>query len=517
MDASGPLFINLDYLPYTWKGDLQLVFLGWVYTYILMQGCELIGDGSELLETTAYRAIIGPLILPVLGAVPDAAIVFFSGMGNDAQSQLSTGMGALAGSTVMLLTIPWILAIFGGRVDLKGRNRDSGDYPEGKKGVLTNPKFLSFGRLFSTGVQVIPEPIIQSGIWMFITSASYIVIEIPALRYLNSSTTVLAARESSYALYGAILCGVFFILYLSFQYWASLRESHKGDKQADIKAGLMESGRYDIKVLISDHVKDPKKRRNYGTSRVRVPNVDIMKVIEPTFTRNSVALPDGQHVLNKSELNVAFRELGVKRSQDELTTLFAKFDSDKSGTVSLEEFALGVEEYAEIFAAAEVDEPQNSPLDEALRKLGIGTLLVLAFSDPLVDVIDAVGDRTGIPTFYLSFLFAPMITNGSELIASYRFATKKTMESITCSLQQLYGAGTMNNTMTLGVFLILVWWKDLYWDFDAEAICIVFIEWVMVLVCFKEVHSCFSACMVLSLYPLCLVGTIILEDVCGLD
>lgn len=245
--------------------------------------------------------------------------------------------------------------------------------------------------------------------------------------------------------------------------------------------------------------------------------MDIMKVIEPTFTRNSVALPDGQHVLNKSELNVAFRELGVKRSQDELTTLFAKFDSDKSGTVSLEEFALGVEEYAEIFAAAEIDEPQNSPLDEALRKLGIGTLLVLAFSDPLVDVIDAVGDRTGIPTFYLSFLFAPMITNGSELIASYRFATKKTMESITCSLQQLYGAGTMNNTMTLGVFLILVWWKDLYWDFDAEAICIVFIEWVMVLVCFKEVHSCFSACMVLSLYPLCLVGTIILEDVCGLD
>ena len=62
----------------------------------------------QLLEATPYNSLIGPTILPVLGAVPDAAIVFFSGMGSNAQTQLDTGMGALAGSTVMLLTIPWV-------------------------------------------------------------------------------------------------------------------------------------------------------------------------------------------------------------------------------------------------------------------------------------------------------------------------------------------------------------------------------------------------------------------------
>jgi Ca2+/Na+ antiporter len=66
---------------------------------------------------------VGSVVLPVLGAVPDGAIVLFSGMGKDADKKLSVGVGALAGSTIMLLTIPWFLASLAGRVDL-GSDRD---------------------------------------------------------------------------------------------------------------------------------------------------------------------------------------------------------------------------------------------------------------------------------------------------------------------------------------------------------------------------------------------------------
>ena len=58
------------------------------------------------------------VVLPVLGAVPDGAIVLFSGLGPDAQEELSVGVGALAGSTIMLLTVPWALSVFAGRVSL---------------------------------------------------------------------------------------------------------------------------------------------------------------------------------------------------------------------------------------------------------------------------------------------------------------------------------------------------------------------------------------------------------------
>lgn len=68
----------------------------------------MISDGSELLLLVpAVAGIVGSVVLPVLGAVPDGAIVLFSGMGDDAQEELSVGVGALAGSTIMLLTIPW--------------------------------------------------------------------------------------------------------------------------------------------------------------------------------------------------------------------------------------------------------------------------------------------------------------------------------------------------------------------------------------------------------------------------
>ena len=45
--------------------------------------------------------------------------------------------------------------------------------------------------------------------------------------------------------------------------------------------------------------------------------------------------------------------------------------------------------------------------------MGLGTLLVLIFSDPMVDVLGEIGNRTGIPAFYISFVLAPMASISS--------------------------------------------------------------------------------------------------------
>jgi hypothetical protein len=34
----------------------------------------------------------------------------------------------------------------------------------------------------------------------------------------------------------------------------------------------------------------------------------------------------------------------------------------------------------------------------------------------------------------------------------------------------VYGAVTMNNTMCLGLFLVVVWYRGLAWNFSAEVI-----------------------------------------------
>ena len=91
-----------------------------LHRYILLTASDMIGSGAELLMLVpSISGVVGSIVLPVLGAVPDGAIVLFSGMGPDAQEQLNVGMGALAGSQVMLLTIPWVLSIVAGEKSFK--------------------------------------------------------------------------------------------------------------------------------------------------------------------------------------------------------------------------------------------------------------------------------------------------------------------------------------------------------------------------------------------------------------
>ena len=58
--------------------------------------------GSELLLLVPSLAgIVGSVVLPILGAVPDGAIMLFSGLGPGAQEQMQVGVGALAGTRSM--------------------------------------------------------------------------------------------------------------------------------------------------------------------------------------------------------------------------------------------------------------------------------------------------------------------------------------------------------------------------------------------------------------------------------
>merc|ERR1719414_989301 len=103
----------------------QLIFLTFVYAVVLYQASNLIASGSELLLLfPSVAGIVGSIVLPILGAVPDGMMVLFSGLGPDAQNQVSVGVGALAGSTVMLLTFPWFIAIVAGSVPIRQGQAD---------------------------------------------------------------------------------------------------------------------------------------------------------------------------------------------------------------------------------------------------------------------------------------------------------------------------------------------------------------------------------------------------------
>ena len=66
------LFVDPKTLPEGIFGSLQVLFLGGVYGKVLFDASNQISDGSELLLLIPSLAgIVGSVVLPVLGIVPD--------------------------------------------------------------------------------------------------------------------------------------------------------------------------------------------------------------------------------------------------------------------------------------------------------------------------------------------------------------------------------------------------------------------------------------------------------------
>lgn len=109
------------------------------------------------------------------------------------------------------------------------------------------------------------------------------------------------------------------------------------------------------------------------------------------------------------------------------------------------------------------------------------------------------------PAFFISFVATPLASNASELYSSLLFAAGMKRKNITLTFSQVYGAVTMNNTLCLGVFLALVFFRGIVWDFSAEVtVLLIVIVLVGALGSSRTTFPSWMAIPVLSLYPLSL-------------
>lgn len=176
------------------------------------------------------------------------------------------------------------------------------------------------------------------------------------------------------------------------------------------------------------------------------------------------------------------------------------------------------EDMPEDLADLEPEEQQRRIKWRAFLKMGAGSALVLIFSDPTVDVLGEIGTRMNISAFYVSFVLAPIASNATELVAAYNYAKKRTVKSMTTSLSSLLGAGVMNNTFCLGIFLGVIYFQKLAWQFTAETLAIVFVEICLGILSLRvSTLRMWHGFMVLSLYPLSLLLVWFLENIVGID
>merc|ERR1711862_421901 len=124
--------------------------------------------------------------------------------------------------------------------------------------------------------------------------------------------------------------------------------------------------------------------------------------------------------------------------------------------------------------------------------------------------------RLNIPSFYVSFVLAPIAANASEIISSRDQAMKKTSKSISVSLSTLEGAAAMNNTFCLSILLGLIYFRNLVWEYTAETIAIIIVQLLMLVVTRKDSMRMLDGIYILFIFPLSIVLIVTLEYF-GLD
>ena len=530
------LFIDVYSLPDDGYGFFQLIFLTLVYGFILFTAANLISDGSEfLLLIPSIAGMVGSIVLPVLGAVPDAAIVVFSGLGSDAQYQLEVGMGALAGSTILLLTIPWALVIIAGRVDISEEGKANYKNPK-----LNPPDRFDF---LNTGVIVSPKTK-TAALMMIGTSVSYLIIEGAALQYRNSDD--LATDETQYAAAAFTFALILFIAYLTYSYFDSQTETKTRDEY--LIQGLIEN-KLSMVAVVTGVLEDTAKPEEAEAATLGPKDNEAVKrlkeILKPSFKKYDT---NNSGSLDMEELGALLKDLGETLRPAQLKKHFIAADLDNSGHVDYDEYVQFCITYArnynEIYKSAAIekiniqgdvtkdeeeedgeeipedllalpyDQQQRSILFRAAWRMLLGTLLVVFFSDPMVDCLTAIGDRIGVRPFYIAFVLAPLASNASEIVASYKYAMKKTSTSVGISMSALLGAAIMNNTLVFGVMMIVIFVQSLYYQYFAETLTILIVEAaVATYVLVKNNHLVLDAFVLISFYPISIVLVYFLYEI----
>ncbi|CAN1352226.1 Sodium/calcium exchanger NCL [Linum perenne] len=376
------------------------VFLIVVYGYMMFLAAKLLSCGSEILLHMLGPGIVGGLFLPVLGSLPDAAIILASGVSGSkeaAQRQISVGMGMMAGSNVMMLTLLWGSCLVIGKLDI---------------GISTDIWTCYGARI------------------MLISLLPFVIVQLPQAfqtREGNTNTAVLVS------LIVAIVLLISYSLYQVFQPWIQKRKIAYSKHKQLISGVLKQLKAKTLGRLFMDNGQ---------------PNVDA---IQKLF---SVMDEDTDGYLTAKELRALV--IGIQLEEGDMDIdnavyhVLKEFDTSDDSLIDKEEFVQGVSRWLE--------KAKNSAL---------------------------YGHRS--------------LTN--KLLLDF---------------EEIYGSVTMSNILSLSVFLGLVYYRDLTWNFSAEVLIILVVCITMGLIAsFRTNYPLWMCFVAFGLYPVSLFLAYILDYVVG--
>ncbi|XP_024449677.1 sodium/calcium exchanger NCL2 isoform X2 [Populus trichocarpa] len=151
---------------------------------------------------------------------------------------------------------------------------------------------------------------------------------------------------------------------------------------------------------------------------------------------------------------------------------------------------------------------------KAIMSMVLGVAILSVLAEPLTQSVQNFSEDAGIPSFFVSFVLAPLATNARAATSAITTACRK--KSITTSLtfSEIYGGVFMNNVLGCSVLLFLVYARGLTWEFSAEVLVVLITCAIMSLaVSFRSDFPLWTSFMAFLLYPFSLFLVYVFNDV----
>ncbi|XP_023907314.2 sodium/calcium exchanger NCL2 isoform X2 [Quercus suber] len=497
------------FLPCTTKVWGQL-FMIVVYEYLLSLAEKYVSSGTDLFFQMFGTGIFGASLFHILGTIPQVGLVLAIGVtgSTDTIEALATmGMGLLAGSTIMLLTLIWGSVIAFGSYDLS-QPSDSSDIENERPFSLT-------GYGVSTDVETYYTARI-----MIVSMIPFFILQLA--KVLNSSSGIRIV-----VIVSLLVTLVFLFVYCTyqvFQPWIQNRRLEylmfKYVQKNLLPSLLTGGGRPNITIIRELFQKIDKNNDNHISAdelRALILGIQIeevglnvddyeAKVMEEFDISGDSHITENEFIKGVSKWLNKAQQSASNQGHDN-----SKFFNSNSKKTTEEEIRL----LAQRKESKGTDMAWSNYIKAAFLLI-LGTAITVLLGQPLMQTLQEFSTAVNIPSFLVSYVVIPLALNYRQTLKAITSARQKTEKAISLTFSEIYNGVFMNNMMGLAIFLALVYIRDLSWDVSAEVLVVLLICTVMGLfTSFCSKFPFWTSILAYLLYPLSLLLIYVLTTVFG--
>ncbi|GFP79734.1 nudix hydrolase 15 mitochondrial [Phtheirospermum japonicum] len=442
-----------------------LLFLIVVYEILLSIGGQYVANGSNLFFQIIGPGVFGASLFQFLGTIPQIVLVLVSSLSGStaaAQQRATLGMGLVAGTTVMLLTLIWGSSVILGSYDLSQSITaadNSASTVKAGYGVTTDVETSYTARI------------------ILVTLVPFLILQLEKVFRSQSGRRVVILI----ALIFTVFLMFAYIFYQIFRPWIQTRRFdylmnklyNKINKNNDTSVSAVE-----LRVLLLGVKMDD---NDLSTER------DIENIMSSFDTSGDGRINQDEFIKGMTKLVSDLANQSTSQAQQASST-------STSQTVS------------------------NSWLNyfRAGFFVIVGTVMLCALAEPLIRTVVDFSQAANLSSFSVSYLAIPFAMNYGVAVQSIASARQKTQKSISLTLSALYGGVYMNNIIGLIVFLAPVYARNLTSDVSAEVLVVLLICIVMtIFISFRTTFPRWTGYLVLLLYPISLATVYVLTSVFG--